>query len=376
MKILRIVYDFPPPWWGLAAGPYELTKAQIKLGHTIKVYCGEWPEQRSYNEEGMEVIRLPRTLPRVGPFFTYGPMVLAKYLFERENFDLIHAHNSHPIYYCLWRKYFGKKIPLVIHMHMTVAERTEKFKRSPNVSFLTKSIEWKLAEYFERLGCQLANAIICVSESVKKEVLKYYKPDPEKIFVVPNGVNTELFNPNINSKRDELGLNGKKVILFVGVLNPRKKVDLLINSLKLLPSDYTLLIIGEGPEKKNLLKLTEVLNLTSRVKFLGRIPYPQLPGFYKTSDLFCLTSLLEGLPKVVLEALAVGVPVISSRSFSCNEDLSKHIFWLEENTPQKISNKIREVVESDYQVEIGNIKQKFDWAVIADKVENIYQWIA
>ena len=43
MKILRIVYDWPPPWYGLAPAPYEMTVAQTKLGHTIDVFCGRWP---------------------------------------------------------------------------------------------------------------------------------------------------------------------------------------------------------------------------------------------------------------------------------------------------------------------------------------------
>ena len=373
VNILRIVYDFPPPWWGLAPGPYELTKAQVKLGHKIKVYCGEWPKKRSYREEKMQVVRLPRTLPGIGPFFTYGPTVLSKYLLEKERFDLIHAHNFHPIYYYLWRKYFGKKIPLIIHMHITVAARTEKFKNSSNFSFLTKNVEWKLAEYFERLGCQLADAIICVSEYVKEEVLRYYKPDPQKVFVVNNGVNTRLFNHNVSSKRDELGLDNNKVITYVGVLNQRKNVGLLIRSLSLLSNEYVLLIIGTGPAEMGLKQLAGHLGVSSRVKFAGYIPYPELPSYYRSSDVFCLTSSFEGLPKVVLEALACGIPVISSQSFSVNEDLSRNIVWLKNNSPEEIASKIREIIESSKGVNVREIEKKFDWTVTARKLQKIYE---
>jgi len=303
-------------------------------------------------------------------------MVLIKCLLRKKEFDLIHGHNYHPAYYYLWRKYFDKKPPLVVHMHITIAAMREKFEKSSFLFFLTEGIRWKISEYFEKLGCQVANAVICVSNSVRNEVLAYYRINPEKVFVINNGVNTASFNPTGKSKRRQLKLKDKKVIMFVGALIPRKRVDLLVKSLSLLPSNYYLLVIGEGKEKRKLMKIASGYSISHRVKFAGFIPYPELAPYYRTADVFCLPSSFEGLPKVILEAIASGVPVISSRSFLTKEDLSQHILWLKENSAEEIATKIKEVVRLNYRMNVNKeARKELDWATGAKKIQDIYKQI-
>jgi len=369
MNILRIVYDFPPPWYGLAPGPYELSKAQIKIGNEITILAGEWPRKKSYIEGGLKVKRFPCSLRYINGYFTYSPMVLFYYLILSRKFDIIHAHNYHPFWYYIYRKILKDKIPLVLHMHITSAERAYRHKRVP---FLTKYFEWRLAIYGEKLGCELSDAIICVSESVKNEVLKWYKPNPEKVFVIPNGVNIELFSPGGANLRKELELENSKVILFVGVLNKRKRVNLIIEALKYLPDDYKLLIIGEGQDKGKLIKLVRNLGMKERVIFIGLIPYLELSKYYRTANIFVLPSTLEGFPKVILEALSCGVPVITSESFKGDEFLSNQIFQINNVTPEKIAEKIQEVINSKYKVNIEEIKNNYDWNVIAERIQKIY----
>lgn len=370
LNILRIVYDFSPPWFELGPGTYELSKAQVKLGNRVTVFAGEWPKQRGYTDNGLVVERLLRCFPYIGGFFTYSPIVLLKYLMvDRKKIDLIHGHNFHPLWYYMYRKIFGDKKPLVLHMHITSAERTH---RNQCASFITKNLEWRLSIAAERLGCELADAIICVSESVKEEVLKWYRPSQEKVFVVSNGVNIELFNPAGANLKKELGLQDSKVILFVGVLNKRKKINLLIESLAYLPKDYKLLIIGEGPDKKELMRSASRLNLLERVIFRGFIPYPQMDKYYRTADIFVLTSIFEGLPKVVLEALACGVPVITSKSFKPDIFLAEQIFQLDDIAPVKIAAKIQEVIQKGQKPNAELIKNSYDWKVVAKKIQSIY----
>jgi len=372
LNILRIVYDFVPPWWGLAPGPYELSKAQVRLGNKVTVFAGEWPRQKSYQEGDLKVERLPLTLPYASLFFTYGPSTLFEYLFKRMKYkvNLVHGHNYHPIFYHYYRKWFKDNIPYVLHMNITSAERAYRHK---NVSFITKNFEWALAIKGEKLGAELANAIICVSKSVKNEVLKWYKPNPEKVFVVPNGVNSELFNPKGPNLRNKLRIENSKVILFVGRLYKNKNVDLLIQSLQYLGNDFKLLIVGEGQDKSKLIRLSIDLNFQDRVIFAGFVAYRELPAYYRTADVFVLASTLEGFPKVVLEALASGVPVITSKSFSPGNILLKHISQVDNVTPARIAEKIQEVILEGYKVNVEEVKKDYDWMVIAKRIQSIYQ---
>lgn len=367
-----MVYDFPPPWWGLASGPYELSKAQVKLGNKVTVFAGEWPRKKSYREGNLKVKRFPKCFPYLGVFFTYSPTALFGYLISKEKFDLIHAHNYHPFWYYIYRKVFKDKIPLVLNMHITSAERAYRHQKVP---FLTKNFEWKLAIYGEKIGCQLAEAIICVSESVKNEVLKWYKPNPKKVFVIPNGVNTELFSPDGANSRKELGLEDSKVILFVGRLYKNKNVNLLVESLKYLPEYYRLLVIGEGQDKKELIELAYNLKLKGRIIFTGLISYPELAKYYRTADIFVLLSTLEGFPKVILESLSSGVPVITSKSFQSNEELNHNIVWLDNVTPIEIAEKIQYIIEINYKVDVDSIRENYDWEIIAKRIQEIYEKI-
>ncbi|NQS90223.1 glycosyltransferase family 4 protein [Patescibacteria group bacterium] len=372
LHVVRMVYDFPPPWYGLSPGTYELSKAQSKLGARVTVLCGEWPKQKSYKDDNLTVIRLPLTLPYLSLCATYSPAALLKYLFlkkERKT-TIVHGHTFHPFFYHYYRKFVRDKIPYVLHMNVTSAKRSEIHGKKAS---WRRNLEWNLSIESEKMGCNYADAIICVSESVRQEVLQYYKPQEDRIFVIENGVNTDLFKPSGESKKEELGLNGKKVILFVGRIYKNKNLNLLIQSLLLLPSEYHLLIIGTGIDKEKIRSIAEEFEISDRVIFLGYIPYFNLPDYYRAADVFCLLSTLEGAPKVVLEALASGVPVISSRCFKAGPALNKHIFWLDNNTPEEIAGKIENTVKIGHKVNVEEIKQVFDWSTIADKIANVYE---
>jgi len=367
-----MIYDFPPPWIGLSPGAYELSRAQVELGNKVTVFAGEWPRQRAYQEADLRVKRFPFCLPYLNLYFTYGPSILIKYLSDIHinRFDMLHGHTFHPIYYHFYRNWFRDSTPYTLHMNITSAERIHRHK---NVPFITKIFDWPLAIKAEQKGCEVADAIICVSESVRGEVLKWYKPNPEKVFVVPNGVNTRLFSPFGSNLKKELQLEDSKVILFVGRLYQNKNVNLLIESLTYLPRNFKLLVIGEGHNKEELIKLSYNLKVQKRIIFKGFIPYLKLSNYYRTADIFVLLSTLEGFPKVILEALASGLPVIASNCFQGDSYLSRHIIQIKDLYPKKIAEKIQEVDQKNIKVNVEGISNNYDWLVIANRIQEIYQ---
>ncbi|MCX7917538.1 MAG: glycosyltransferase family 4 protein [bacterium] len=160
---------------------------------------------------------------------------------------------------------------------------------------------------------RIADGIIVLSEEMKNE-LKSYGFKKEKIFLIPNAVNINRFKPceNKENLKTVFGFGNKKLIIYAGRLTKQKGVEYLIRSFeKIEIKDKCLLILGEGELKDQLEKLTYELGINNCVLFLGKkeniVPYLQM------SDVFVLTSLAEGLPIVLLEAMACGLPVVVSK---------------------------------------------------------------
>ncbi|MEK7071251.1 MAG: glycosyltransferase family 4 protein [Patescibacteria group bacterium] len=132
--------------------------------------------------------------------------------------------------------------------------------------------------------------------------------------MIPNGVNREVFTP-----RTEGSPTTKTRILFVGRLTEQKGVTYIIDAVnKILKTrsapkgDMACDIIGDGPLREVLEKKVMELGLSDTIKFHGWVPREKLPSFYQNADLFILPSSDEGMPNVVLEAMASGLPIITT----------------------------------------------------------------
>jgi teichuronic acid biosynthesis glycosyltransferase TuaC len=156
-----------------------------------------------------------------------------------------------------------------------------------------------------------ATALIAVSGALKQALVGLGAP-PEKVTVLRNGVETSLFRPPDDraALRASLGLTGPTLI-SVGLLIERKGHHRVIEAMTSLPG-YTLLIVGEGPERARLAALIKRRGLADRVHLLGSRPHADLPALYGAADALVLASSREGWANVLLEAMACGTPVIAS----------------------------------------------------------------
>jgi len=149
-----------------------------------------------------------------------------------------------------------------------------------------------------------ADKIICYTETERNQLIDL-GIHPEKISVIHNGVDTDHFAPLSN-------IAPKKQILWIGKYVPGKGVEYLLRGFQLFSSefpDYTLLMIGRGPQKDDCLRMIEDLGLTEKVILRDFVQNRDLPKIYQQSSLFVLPSLEEGVPRTILEAMACGVPV-------------------------------------------------------------------
>ena len=143
---------------------------------------------------------------------------------------------------------------------------------------------------------------VCQSIEIQKSLANHYNITESKLIVIPNPVlPMDLIKLSDRSK--------SKKIIIVARLAIEKGIIRFLQVLSKLPKEYTLTIAGEGPLKMMILKEIELLKLTDRVKLLGVVR--EIPKLISSHDLLVLPSVTEGFPNVVLESLAVGVPVVA-----------------------------------------------------------------
>jgi glycosyltransferase involved in cell wall biosynthesis len=132
---------------------------------------------------------------------------------------------------------------------------------------------------------------------------------------VPKGVDVETFRPDGANCRAALGLEGKRVALVVSRLVPIKNVKLAVEAFAVAAADRpdaVLVVVGDGPQRDALDAEVRALGVSGRVIFAGRIAHEEVPSWYRSADMFVLSSEFDNSPNVVLEAMASGVPVVAT----------------------------------------------------------------
>ncbi|MGB1251871.1 MAG: glycosyltransferase family 4 protein [Candidatus Promineifilaceae bacterium] len=375
MRILRICYEYPPPWAGLTPGPFELTRAQANDGHQIRYLCRGWPRRPSEPVENVRVRRLPSALPKLHLFATTSVAAFPFALAWQNWADVIHGHGHLAIYYHLWRRLFGGKTPYVLHLHTAMAGRHARdIAQAQQMGFWLRRWERPLHILSDKVGCQIADAVICVSESVREQALEHYGVAPEKVHVVTNGVNTELFSAEGDNLREQFGFApDDRIIMFAGIIRSVKRPELLLNALNHLPPQWKVLFVGNGPSVPMLQASAEAQGLAERVHFTGLIPYRELGAYYRSADIFAMSSIYEGFPKVVLEALACGVPVITTPSFTVSTDLQPYVQLIEDVSPEGIAKSAERTF--GLKVDTDLIEREYSWRKKVADIAAIYRQI-
>lgn len=161
----------------------------------------------------------------------------------------------------------------------------------------------KLVSFLEKLAFKYADKIIVTTSEMKYEATKRHNILPEKLTVIPNSVNVNVFKPlpEVNKIKGRLG--------FVGRFTGQKNIHLLIEAASQL-ENVSLLLVGSGPLKSELEKIAKKHKV--KVKFLGNVPNHELPRLLNSCEAFIMSSGWEGMPKALLEAMACGLPVIGA----------------------------------------------------------------
>lgn len=250
---------------------------------------------------------------------------------EGFDFDLIDAHYFYPdgVAAAILGRALGRRV--------VITARGTDINMIPRYRLPRRLICW---------AADQAAAIITVCQALKDALQELGVPG-SKITVLRNGVDTRLFHPvDRMAERARLGLSGV-VLLSVGLLIERKGHDLAIRALRELP-DSTLLIAGEGAEKRNLVALARSTGVEDRVRFLGAVPQPDLKRYYSAADALVLASSREGWANVLLESMACGTPVVATSIWGTPEVVAAPEAGVlaEDRNPAALAAAVRRLLEA------------------------------
>lgn len=297
IKVLMVTRDFPPYLvGGMGVFVKQMSELLPKMGIKLIIIAPLKNTKKRYEKrsDNLEIYRVP----------TYGKTFLTKVpslayfagkLAQKLDYDLVHL---------LTPCFTQFNCPVITNFHSTRYGEYRGLIKGK--SYLTG---WLNAIYIpsEKKMVKRADLVLALTAEMKREILKFCVVDEQKIQILPNGVDLTIFK--LSKKRQK---NKIKKILYVGRLDLRKRVSDLIKafdkSRKEVKSE--LIIAGDGPLKKDLKKLSRGLP----IKFLGKVAHEKMPSLYRESDLIVLPSSYEAFPLTILEAMASGVPMLTSDS--------------------------------------------------------------
>lgn len=369
-KKIAFVYDaiFPYVKGGAEKRFFEVGRSLAEEGHAVHFYgMKSWEGPDVIESEGMTLHGIMKSEPlytekgrrSIGEALRFG---LAAFKLRKESFDVID---------CCGFPYFSifslrlitwiKRKPLYCTWH-------EVWGREYWREYLGKA--GFIGYLIEIMASRLPDTIISVSKSTT-DALADKLGRRQKVVTIPNGIDLE--------KIAKIGAgSGSSDVIFVGRLLGYKNVDKLIEAVALLEKklpSISLSIIGDGPEKIKLEKLTDDLGLGENVEFPGFMDENKLFSYMKSSKILVLPSSREGFGMVVLEANACGLPVLTVNE---PQNAAQHLIRegingvITEVSAEGIAKGISELLESRDTLEPERDIERYDWLNITAEIRNVF----
>ena len=264
--------------------------------------------------EGEYIEKLPESVKLMDPK-TPRPVGIMKEIWKiREIKKAVDEVNPDILYSRLWPTKTATLISGILRKKPVVFSEDRSLNRYTEYKTFTQFFKLQI----RKLSCRLASMIIPVSDGIKGELLKDFHVNPEKVKLIYNGFDFEDQQKKASEQVDHRFFQNRaekgKTIVALGRMVKLKGFDYLLESLKILKDKglrVNLIMIGKGDYLDNLKMKTSELGLNGIVDFMGFVDNPF--SYMAKSDIFVLSSLFEGLPSTLIEAMALGLPVISTR---------------------------------------------------------------
>lgn len=375
MNLLLINNEFPPIGGGGSTVTKYALRYLIRAGHKVTLITSSYKGlPRRETIEGAMVIRIP-AVRRYKDFCSQWELVIfgVSALFYtwgytlRHKVDFIQAYFAVPAGWVAWMINISRGIPYAVYFGGSDIPGANPSRYKKIYPFLTPLLKmiWRRANFLTVCSEDLAR--------LGKEA-----DTSQKFLVVPNGVETDRFKPI-----DRLS-NPKVKILFIGRLIPRKGFQRVVRSLpkvrQLAQHPFEVEVVGTGAARAELDGEAEARGISDLIKYVGTVPYDQLEKAYQYADIFVLTSLSEGMPSVILEAMGCGLPVIASDVGGNNELVEEGVngYLIRGDDIETLAVQLAKLIDNEsLRKKMGQIGRekvlKYDWENIMKKYNGLYK---
>jgi len=371
MNICMIMSTPFPPEEGIGNYVYGLSSKLINLGHKVTIITrGNLFKTRREFIDDICVIK-PPFFP-LYPFHIQFHGLFLNRIFKKmgEEFDIVHIHSPlSPL--------ISTSLPIIATIHTPMLIDTKK--RTDETKDIRARIEQLIGRYIsfhiEMDLIERANKITTVAHSVAME-LREYGLNSKDVEVIGNGVDEKIFTP-IKNKVDE------KYILYSGRLDYRKGLFDLIESSKIICQvhpELSFVITGKGILVDKLKRRVNESGLKNNFNFVGFVSREKLIQLYQQATIYVLPSHYEGLPTVLLEAMACGCPVVAT-SVSGNLDVLTQDhdgILVPPKSPDKIAEAVLKLLDDEKMMNTlginarNTIENRFTWSIISKKFLHFY----
>lgn len=363
MRIVIVVNLFLPKWLGgTEIATYNTAKLLSERGHDVIVVTNHdkgLPKKDRMN--GFNVYRISTIGDNLISVFYFWFKLLI--LIKRLKPTLVHfqgVNTATPG--IISRKLF--KIPFVVYGRGSDVYQSWKFK-----TIISKHV------------LKNADGVISLTEYMKNE---FKKITPCNVTVIPNGITLDRFKGEKKQLREKLAFSADEtVVIFLSRLNKVKGPKYLIEAAEIIQKQkikYKVLIVGDGDEKCKLEALTKTKGLCENIFFIGEVPNKEVVEYLVLSDIFVLPTLSEGFGIVYIEAMASGLPIVTTKIMGVNElvEDGKNGFLVDTKNPEQIAEKIKVLISDKKlteEISMANKKKatKYSWDRIVSKIEKVYK---
>ena len=298
----------------------ELSRAMGDSGIPVDIFTREHDsagDRIEWIAPNVRVIHLPGgpLESGVADLFVHLPCFLADLSAFREQeglvYNVVHSH----YWLSAWvgeRMAKGLGIPHIVTFHTLALIKMQS---------RAGEVEPEEREAVEREAMLNADRIVAFSGHERDSMARLYGADPDRVMLAPCGVDLAKFRPmDQKEARRKLGLNGEKMLLYVGRVEPLKGLDLLVETAAQMESqeeNVRMMVVGGGgpgePETDRVRRLAKERRVDDLIDFVGRVDHDELPLYYNAADVCVVPSYYESFGLVALESMACGTPVVATR---------------------------------------------------------------
>jgi len=343
MKIALVIKDYSLKKGGLERYVVNLSRELINMGHDVHVFANlrDTPEYSGITFHHVPIIKFSFILKN------FSFVANSRRLLKQNKFDIINGFSR---IYPLDVYRIGHKVRRHL-LKVQYPNRLKKILKYLSIKHLT--ILYLEGQVFKKKNYQ---KIIANSELGKQHAICYHAVPEKNIEVIYNGVDPDKFNPQVkglyrDETRKKLGIKKNEIVLlFVGRNFKLKGVKIIIESIPLLgqgKEKVRILIVGKG-KSSYFLRLAKKLNVENKILFAGESS--QIEKFYAAGDIFVFPTFYDPFANVCLEALACGLPVITTRMNGASEIIKNGMngYVVEDYTsPDELAARITDILPKD-----------------------------